>query len=284
MKSQFLAAASHDLRQPLVSIGLMPTFGLQPGRPGPPRCAAGQDGVGDQLDGDLAERPAGLVPAGKQRGRAKPQVRSTSAPGPVTPGRIRGFGPGQKACRCGDGAPQACPWSLTRCCSNRSCATCSAMPCATPRRGHPWSAPASAVAVLLRSGTPVRHRAGKPAAHLRGLRPAQPAGQPGLRAGAGHRRTRGELLQHPLGLRSSPGHGSCFSRCCLGRLRFQKLPRASAGERPQPGQRLPGRHERGAGGRRRVGPGRCLLALMQFWGVRPRPPLAADIEAWLRQA
>lgn len=93
------------------------------------------------------------------------------------------------------------------------------------------------------------------------------------------------LLQHPLGLRSLPGHGSCFSAL---------LPRAT----PLPEAAAPRRKEAPAPSARDCLAGmsvvlveddesvrESLLALMQFWGVQAQAlGHTADIEAWLRQA
>ena len=216
-KTRFLAAASHDLRQPVVSIGLLADL-LRDAQL-PPKMHLVLDRMGDSVQAlnallkgllDLSRFDAGAVQARIGRVALRPLLESV-----VGDEREAARQQGHRA------APAARRRSSVH--SRRAaaradaCATSSATRCATPnaaacssaarRRGEQRAAPGV--------GHRNRHRAGEPVAGVRGVRAAR---QPRAGANARHRSRPVAGASGPRrcwarrsALRSRPGRGSCFS-------------------------------------------------------------------------
>ena len=141
-KTRFLAAASHDLRQPVVSIGLLADLLRDAGLP--PKMHRVLDRIGDSVQAlnallkgllDLSRFDAGAVQARLGRVALRPLLESVVA----TSARPRAT----RASSCACGQDRSWP-GPTRCCSSRWCATWSAMRCATPKAAACSSAFAAA--------------------------------------------------------------------------------------------------------------------------------------------
>ena len=151
-KSRFLAAASHDLRQPVHALGMF--VGALRGRSMDDEARR----LVQHLDARSKRSTACSTRCSTSRGSTRASCsrssnrsrssRCSTACAQTTPPKRRA-----KACACVRTAAGP-PWSATRCCWSASCATSSPTPCATPTAAASSSAAGAASCSASRSGTP----------------------------------------------------------------------------------------------------------------------------------
>jgi signal transduction histidine kinase len=171
-KTRFLAAASHDLRQPMHALGLfVAELGQKPHAPDTRRLveqiAISAETMENLLDSllDISRLDVGALDRQIKPFPLQPLLERIE----VDYRREAGLRGQRLRLR-----PTSLWVESDRCCSNASCTTSSATPCATPRRHHPAGLPQARPQGAHRSPRQrPRHRAGSPGGHLPGVRPAR---------------------------------------------------------------------------------------------------------------
>ena len=263
-KTQFFAAASHDLRQPLHAMGLFAEALRQ--RTHDPEVASLVNSINESVDAleglfgellDITRIDTGGVEVNPAPVR---DARAVRAAAPALRAHRLREGPGAELPR---RAPRGA--SPTRCCSSASCATWSATPSATPTTAACWSAAGSAASKLLLqvwdSGIGISEaslpRIFDEFYQVQSQRPLEAHQRKGLGLGLAIVKRLAGLMEAPISVRSRVGHGTVFS---LRGAAGQGGARAGAGRAPGQGAAGPdaaGPADRGgrgrAGGARRPG-------------------------------